>query len=103
MQRRWVSLTLLALSAGVWCVTIGVLGLWLIGEQHRGVLSNPVVSICAGLACLCGAQLVFLECVADRVFPSPHGGIRTLIRGANALTLGGSVCVLMLSLVIIRV
>jgi len=103
MRRRWVSLLLLTLCAGTWCITIGVLGLWLMGEPHRGVFSHRVVSICAGIACLCGAQLIFLECVADRVFPNPHAWIRSLLRGANALTLGGSLGVLLLALVLISV
>lgn len=103
MDRRWVSLFLLTLCAGVWCVTIGVLGLWLIGEPQIGILSNRVVATCSGIVCLCAAQLVFLDCVAQRLFPGTHGGLRTLLRGANVVTLSGSMCVLILALLIFRV
>ena len=103
LQRRWLSLGVLACVAGLWCVALGVLGLWLIAAEHRGLLSNPLVSLSAGLVCLCGAQMVFLECVAERLFPHAHRGPRMVIRGLNALTLGGSACVLMLVLLFISV
>lgn len=96
-------MSLLTLCAGVWCVAIGVLGLWLMTQEHRGPLSPRVVSVCAGIACLCAAQLVFLECVCERVFPGSHAWVRNLLRSSNALILGGSLCVLMLALMIFSV
>ncbi len=103
MRARWMSLTIVFASAGLWSIALGVLGAWLIAEPHTGILSHDSVSISAGLGCLCAAQLVFLECVADRAFPRTHRGIRIGIKGANALTLGGSVCVLLLAVVIVRI
>lgn len=104
MARRWLSLSLLTLCAGVWCVAIGVLGLWLMGHDHvHGLLSRPLISFSAGLACVCAAQLVFLDSVADQLFPRAHRGVRIWLRGANALTLSGSVGVLLLALLAISV
>tara|TARA_A100000171_G_scaffold43543_2_gene45639 strand:- start:1986 stop:2297 length:312 start_codon:yes stop_codon:yes gene_type:complete len=94
MQQRWFTLALLTLIAGAWSLALGVLGVWLIMETHAGVLSSTWVSMSAGLVSLCAAQLVFLMCVVDRVFPRPHGLIRVLLESGNALILAGSTLVL---------
>ena len=94
---------LVYVSAGLWSIAMGVLGMWFIVEPHTGMLAHRVISVSAGLACLCAAQLVFLECIADRAFPSPHQAVRTGVKGVNALTLGGSVCVLLMAVLIVSI
>lgn len=94
MTRRWLSLALLTLFAGAWSVSLGVLGVWLISGSHSGILRNGWVSTSAGLVALCAAQLVFLLCVVDRVFPNPHGQVRALIQSGNTLILACSAIVL---------
>ncbi len=94
MTRRWLSLALLTLIAGAWSVSLGVLGVWLIAESHSGILRSGWVSTSAGLAALCAAQLVFLLCVVDRVFPHPHGHVRVWIQSGNTMILACSAIVL---------
>lgn len=80
--RRWVSLSLLSLCVVPWCWTMGVLGVWLLAHDHRGVLADPYLSGSAGLASLSASQLVFLLCVAERVFPRADA---RLARGAPSV------------------
>ena len=94
MSQRWLSLGLLTIVGGAWSVSLGVLGVWLIAETHMGILSSGWVSTSAGLASLCAAQLVFLMCVVDRVFPAPHGVVRALIQSGNTMILACSAIVL---------
>ncbi|MCA9274428.1 MAG: hypothetical protein KDA29_00210 [Phycisphaerales bacterium] len=86
-QRRWLSLVLIALFAGAWSVSLGVLGLWFMMGQHAGLLSNRWVSGSAGLVSIGAAQLVFLACVADRFFPSTHERVRRAMQTLNLATL----------------
>lgn len=86
MRRRWVSLSLVTLFALPWSMALGVLGMWLLGTDHRGVLADPWMGVSAGVAALCAAQLVFLLCVADRVFPAAHALLTTTLESALATT-----------------
>jgi hypothetical protein len=64
-----------------WSLALGVMGLWLIGEDHQGLLGARAVSLSAGVAVLCGAQIVFLCCIADRLFPQTPGALARRIEG----------------------
>lgn len=94
MTPRWLSLTLLCLLAGAWSLAMGVLGMWLLFEPQGGVLGSVWVSGSAGLLALGAAQVVFLLCVLDRVFPAPHGWVRGTIYSGNMLILGVAALVL---------
>lgn len=86
-RRRWLSLALIVLFAGAWSITLGVLGLWFLMGKHSGLLGDRWVSGSAGLVSLGAAQLVFLMCVADRVFPGTHQRIRLTLQSLNLATL----------------
>ncbi len=90
-------MTVLLLVAGVWSLALGVLGVWLIAEPHDGWLGDPLVSVSAGVVALCSAQLVFLVCAVDRVFPSPHRWIRSGAHLGNMLILSVSMGVLIMA------
>ncbi len=69
-NRRWISMTMVVATALPWSVALGILGLWILFDSHGlGVLSNRGIAVPVGLCSLAGAQLVFLMCIADRVFP----------------------------------
>ncbi len=79
---RWLSLVALMGAGLVWSVSLGVMGLWMIYEDHQGALSSGMVSVSAGVAALCAGQIVFLMCIADRLFPNAH---RFLVRGLEGV------------------
>ena len=93
-SRRWVSLALVMATALPWSLSLGVMGLWLIAEPHAGMLARPVIGLSAGIAALCGAQIVFLMCIADRVFPRTHRLISRTLEGMLATIFLGSAGVL---------
>lgn len=95
MRQRWLSIALLILAAGPWSLALGVLGVWFIAEPHTGFFSSPWVSWSAGIVALCAGQLVFLNCVADRVFPSVHTRVRSVAQIGNVVILIGSAGVLL--------
>lgn len=70
------------------------MGLWLIGQDHEGILSAKPIAISAGVAALTAGQLVFLMCIADRVFPRAHQTISRGIEGSLAAIFLGSSSVL---------
>ncbi len=94
MKQRWLSIALLIFAAGLWSLALGVLGVWFIAEDHSGLLASPWISWSAGIAALCAGQLVFLACVADRVFPSVHSRVRSVAQMGNVVILIGSAGVL---------
>lgn len=70
-------------------MSLGVMGLWLIDEAHNGMLGSWWVSMSAGIVALAGAQIVFLICIADRIFPRTHQTLsRTIEGGLGAIFLG---------------
>ena len=90
--QRTLSLALIVLSALPWSLSLGVFGLWLIFGEHDGGLGEPAVRMSSGIAALCAGQIVFLLCIADRVFPRTHRVIsRTLEGGLGAIFLGSVV------------
>ncbi len=93
-SRRWMSLALVMASALPWSLSLGVLGVWLIAEPHAGVLGHRVLATSAGAAALCGAQIVFLMCIADRVFPRAHRVISRTIQSMLGVIFLGSTGVL---------
>ena len=103
MNRPWVGVTLLIVFAGAWSVSLGVLGVWLIAEPHTGFLGNRWVSGSAGVIALCAAQLVFLICAVDRVFPTPHSWLRSAAHAGNMTILGVSACVMVMASVLASV
>jgi len=98
MRHPRLVLLLVVLAAGLWSVAMGVLGLWLMLEPHSGLLGHPRISISSGLIALSAAQLVYLECVSHRLFPRPYPLIRQLSRYSNVVTLGISLCVLLVAM-----
>ncbi len=86
MRGRWLSLSLVTLFAAPWSVALGVLGLWLLGKGHGGALGDPWIGVSAGIAALAAGQLVFLLCVAERVFPAAHALLTRLAPLALAAT-----------------
>ncbi len=93
-SRRWVSLTLVVMTALPWSLSLGVMGLWLITEPQTGMLARPVIGLSAGIAALCAAQIVFLMCIADRIFPRAHQVLSRTIEGALGMIFLGSTLVL---------
>lgn len=91
--KRWLSMTLVIVAALPWAVSLGVLGLWILLSDHpTGVLSRSGFSVSAGISALAGAQLVFLMCIADRVFPRvPKRLARSVETGLGAILLSGTV------------
>jgi len=72
-----------------WSLSLGVMGLWMMDQPQRGMFGNPLISMSAGIASLCGAQIVFLLCIADRIFPrTPRVIARTLEGGLGVIFLG---------------
>ena len=97
MGRQRLLQLLIMFFAGAWSIALGVLGLWLLFEPHSGLFGRSIIAISAGLGAICAAQLVFFDCIAIRLFPRPHPTISGLTRGVNAVTLGGSLCVLLVA------
>lgn len=86
-------MSLVIAAALPWALSLGVLGLWILLSNHpTGVLSRPGFAISAGISALAGAQLVFLMCIADRVFPRvPMRLARSVETGLGAILVGGTV------------
>ncbi len=76
---------------------MGVFGLWLIFEPHAGALSSLGVRISGGLAVLSGAQVVFLMCIADRVFSQAHLKLTRSVEGVLGAIFFVCLCVLAVS------
>jgi hypothetical protein len=95
-----LSLALVYLTASAWSISLGVLGLWLIVEDHQGVLADRWLSLSAGMAALSGAQIVFLLCIADRVFPRANKIVSGTLEGGLGAIFLGSVVVLALSAIV---
>lgn len=91
--QRWVSMTLVVATALPWSVSLGILGLWILLNEHGvGVFSRPGISVPAGLCALAAGQLVFLMCIADRVFVRvPAILARSVETGLGAILLVGTV------------
>lgn len=87
MRRGRVSIVLLTLVVGSWSLALGVLGFWLLFEPHRGLLSNSIVAISAGVICLSASQFVFLFVAADRVFPGTTSSVKVIAQTGNLLIL----------------
>ena len=71
-RQRVLSLSVIVVTGLCWSVAMGVFGFWLIFEPQAVVLSSMGIRYGGGLAVLCGAQVVFLMCIADRVFSRAH-------------------------------
>ena len=81
IQMSTQSQTVLQLQSGdlprviggtVWALALSVLGLWIgIGTALPGFLQDfsQLQQAAIGIGMLCGGQLIFLMCVAQRVFP----------------------------------
>ncbi|MBL4697617.1 MAG: hypothetical protein JKX70_02165 [Phycisphaerales bacterium] len=93
-KQRWLSMSLVIATALPWSISLGVIGLWLIGGHNQGVFESKVVSISGGIAALCGAQVIFLVCIADRVFPKAHTYLSRVLEGGLGVIFLGSSCVL---------
>jgi len=94
IRDRWLSLSLVIASALPWSLSLGVMGVWLIAEDHGGVLGHRSISLSAGIALLCSAQIVFLLCIADRVFGRAHRIVSRTIEGGLSAIFLGSIIVL---------
>jgi len=79
---------------------MGVFGLWLIFEPHAGVLSSASVRVSGGLAVVFGAQVVFLMCIADRVFSRAHLKLTRSIEGLLGAIFFVCSCVLAVSAIV---
>jgi len=86
-------MALVIAAALPWAVSLGVLGLWILLSAHEdGMLARPAFAMSAGVSALAAAQLVFLMCIADRVFPRvPHRLARSIETGLGAILVGGTV------------
>jgi hypothetical protein len=86
-------MTLVIVAALPWAISLGVLGLWILLSEHEtGALSSSRFSIAAGVSALAAAQLVFLMCIADRVFPKvPKRLARSVETGLGAILVSGTV------------
>jgi len=82
---RVLSVALVMLTALPWSLALGVLGLWMIAEPQAvfvgGGRAMTTVSISAGIAAICAAQVIFLLCIADRVFPGANQRMVRVIEG----------------------
>lgn len=75
-----------------------MLGVWLIDHRDAGMFQSPVVAISGGIAAVCGAQLVFLFCIADRVFLNAKRTMtRSIEGGLGAIFLGATIVLAMAS------
>jgi hypothetical protein len=90
-MHRWMSLTLVTATALPWSLSLGVMGVWLIAQDHQGILAGRWVSVSAGIASLCAAQIVFLICIADRLFPQTNRVLSRAVEGGlGAIFLGSA-------------
>ena len=83
-MRRIVSLGLVLLAALPWSAALTVVGLWAWFSPAR-----PGVALGVGCAAFAGGQLVFLACVADRVFPRATRRMTVPVEGLMALVFVG--------------
>ncbi|MEX0876092.1 MAG: hypothetical protein WD114_01420 [Phycisphaerales bacterium] len=87
-------MSLVTLCVLPWSWALGMMGLWLMDSQPPGPLGDPWLSRSAGVASLCAAQLVFLLCAADRLFPRAHTALTRSIQAGLGATFLGSALVL---------
>lgn len=86
-----------------WSMALGVFGLWLLFGNEAGISagaaawtggSSASVRVSGGIVSLIGSQVVFLLCIADRVYPRAHPRMtRTIELVLGAIFLVGA-CVL---------
>lgn len=89
-MRRIVSLGLVLLAALPWSAALTVVGLWVwFSPASDGPMARPGVALGVGCAAFAGGQLVFLACVADRVFPRATRRMTVPVEGLMALVFVG--------------
>lgn len=106
-KHRIVSMSMIAVLAMGWSLALGVLGLWLLFGDQSGTLagtlagsiswtkaSSESVRINGGIVALIGSQIVFLLCIADRVYPRAHPMMTRTIEMALGAIFFVSACVL---------
>ena len=102
-KHRFVSMSMIAVLALGWSLALGVLGLWLLfggqsGDQSGAIswarASSASVRISGGFVALIGSQIVFLLCIADRVYPRAHPRMTRTIEMALGTIFFISACVL---------
>lgn len=86
-RTRRISLLLLAVVAGVWAVSLTSGGIWVffwdgIADEGPARLGRRAL----GLLAAAGGQLVFLCCVADRIYPGASQRLRWTL---ELVTCGG--------------
>src|SRR5690606_4343824 len=99
ISARWLSVALIVLTALPWSLALGVLGVWLIARFDEGLIGGSMTSLSSGIAAICASQIVFLMCIADRVFPRAHWMISRTLEGGLGLIFVVSACVLAVSAV----
>ena len=99
ISARWLSVALIVVTALPWSLALGVLGVWLIDQHAEGLIAGPTASLSSGIAAICASQIVFLMCIADRVFPRTHKSISRTLEGGLGLIFIVSACVLAVSAV----
>lgn len=70
----------------IWSIALGVLALWFAFDPSSPIQS-PLTRIAITLAILSAAQLLFLVCVAERLFTQTPRHLITRVRTVLALTL----------------
>lgn len=89
-MRRIVSLGLVLLAALPWSAALTVVGLWAwFSPAPDGPMARPGVAAGVGFAAFAGGQLVFLACVADRLFPRAARRMTVPVEGLMALVFVG--------------
>jgi len=79
--RGWLVGVLKMCGAGVWGLSLGVIGLWvLVGSSLPGFLGglSGFERVCIGIGMLSGGQMLFLVFVAERIFPRTPGVLTRL-------------------------
>lgn len=94
---RWLSVSLIVLTALPWSLALGVTGVWLIARFDQGLIGGAMTTLSSGVAALSASQIVFLMCIADRLFPQAHKALSRTVEGGLGLIFLISVCVLALS------
>ena len=98
-KKSWLSLSLIVLASLPWSLTLGVLGVWMLDHRQDGMFESSAIATSGGVAALCGAQLVFLFCIADRVFPKANQIMTRAIEGGlGAIFLGSTLVLAVVSL-----